>query len=903
MRLILSAAILSANATSMLSAVAQPAVAQPLVAQAGGSQDYRYKIETLFEGVPQPMQFQIAPDGRIIFIEIQGKVRIFHPDSKLMVDAGSIPVYLAQENGLIGMALDPGFAVNHWIYLLHSPVDFKGQHISRYTMEGDKLNLASEKILITYEEQREQCCHHAGCLRFGPDGCLYFSTGDNTNPFDSDGFSPIDLAPGRSAWDANKSAANTNDLRGKINRIKPTPAGGYTIPPGNLFPPGTPKTRPEIYVMGCRNPWRFNFNPKTGTLYYGDVGNDSHGDSAERGPQGYDLINQVKKPAFFGWPLFRGNNAAYSAYDFERQKAGARFDPAHPINVSPNNTGLRDLPAAQPGWIFYPYGKSPEFPELGEGGRTACGGPVFHWKPEFEKSGGFPKKYDNCLLISDWQRPFLKWVRLDEEEKLVAIEPFTSAVALLTSENKGDLAGAFPLRRPVDMAFDGSGALYIFDYGTTWGANKDSRLIKITYQSGNIAPVAKATAKPGMGREPLTVELSSAGTKDLDGDAVTYTWSLQPGGKVISTEPNPKVVLSGVGNYVVELRVRDVHGGVGFASVPLVVGNSPPELRFDSPLDGDFFTPGKPQSFKLAVKDAEDGKSEAKPAEFGARTILVADWFKGDGKQDIPAGLSRMKESDCFACHAVDQQVVGPALVAIAEKYRSKSGAAEASIQRVLKGSTGVWGQVAMLPHAQHTADEISMMVAWIYTLEKGAGGPALVRGLSGEITAPVDGAVRKGVLEASYTDTGRAPAGALSTKASVHLISRRCEAEAGVAVEGAQSRNQKGASGNQSLQVIAAGNSFKFPALNLKGSTTATCRVACDKAGRIELRAGSKTGELLATFEIASTGGAEKWEEFSVPLKVPAAARGDVYIVFQSADSPVKGDLMDLDWIQFNAL
>ena len=406
-----------------------------------------------------------------------------------------------------------------------------------------------------------------------------------------------------------------------------------------------------------------------------------------------------------------------------------------------------------------------------------------------------------------------------------------------------------------------------------------------------------------MGREPLSVELSSAGTKDLDGDAVTYEWSLQPGGKVISTEANPKVVVTGVGNYVVALRVKDVHGAVGFASVPLVVGNSPPELRFDSPQDGDFFTPGKPLSFKLAVKDAEDGYSKAKPAEFASRTMLVADWFKGDGKQDIPAGLSRMKESDCFACHAVDHQVVGPALVAIAEKYRGKSGAAEASIQRVLKGATGVWGQVAMLPHPQHTADEISMMVAWIYSREKGSGGPALVRGLSGEITAPVDGAVRKGVFEASYTDMGRAPAGALSAKASVHLISRRCEAEAGEAIEGAKSRNQKGASGDKSLQVIAAGNSFKFPALNLKDSTTATCRVASDKAGCIELHAGSKTGELLATFEIKSTGGAQKWEEFSAPLKVSSVARGDVYIVFQAADGPEKGDLMDLDWIQFNAL
>ncbi len=862
--------------------------------------DARYQIDVLVEDLPQPMQLQVAPDGRIFFIEIGGKVKIHHPDTKQTVEAASIPVFTGQENGLLGMALDPDFAKNQWIYLLHSPNNFKGQHISRFVMKGDKLDVSSGKVLLSFEEQREQCCHHAGCLRFGPDGFLYFSTGDNTNPFESDGLAPIDDRPGRAPWDAAKSAANTNDLRGKINRIKPTPDGSYSIPSGNLFPPGTAKTRPEIYVMGCRNPWRFNFNVKTGTLYYGDVGNDAGGDSSERGPRGYDLINQVKKPAFYGWPLFRGNNFPYADYDFETKKAGAKFDPAKPINDSPNNTGLRLLPPAQPGWIFYPAGNSQEFPELGSGGRTACAGPVFNWKPEFEKSGGFPRYYDQCLLIYDWSRPFLKWVRLDGSEKRVAIEPFSSAVKLLGENAKAEPGGPFPLRRPVDMVFGGDGALYLLDYGTTWGANKDAKLIRISYQPGNRAPVAQASAKVTAGREPFTAELSSAGTNDVDGDKLSYEWWLLPEEKLLSKQANPKVQLTVPGNFAVELRVKDSKGASGTARLSLTVGNTPSEVRFDSPQDRDFFTPGKAVAFKLSVTDAEDGTSTEKAEDFAARTVVTAEWQRADGKVDLPPGQLRMKGSDCFACHAVEQQIVGPALVAIADKYRGQEGAAAATIQRIIKGSTGVWGQVPMLPHPQHTADEVAMMVQWIFSLQKGAGGPAMVRGLSGEILVPTEAMVRTGVLEATYTDLGRAPAGTTSTKTIIRLLARRIEAESAEAVDGGKVNDQDGASGKQSLKILATGT-LRFPSLNLSDSASVTCRVASTTGGVLELRAGSKTGKVLAVCVVKPTGGPDKWVEINVEVK-PTTERTDVVVIGKSADKPIKGELMDIDWIQFNA-
>ncbi len=104
--------------------------------------------------------------------------------------------------------------------------------------------------------------------------------------------------------------------------------------PGNLFPPGTPKTRPEIYVMGDRNPYRISVDQKNSTLYWGEVGPDAPNDSfATRGPRGYDEINQARKAGYYGWPFFVGNNYPYRRYNYLTGISGYAFDPAKPENT------------------------------------------------------------------------------------------------------------------------------------------------------------------------------------------------------------------------------------------------------------------------------------------------------------------------------------------------------------------------------------------------------------------------------------------------------------------------------------------------------------------------------------------------------------------------------------------
>src|SRR6218665_2995323 len=185
-------------------------------AQAPVASDFQ-KV-TLDDNTQNPMQLDVALDGRVFYIERDGRVQIWKPDTQQTVTAGRVPVTLSQENGLLGIALAPDFAFSKWVYLFYSqlPDNTLTQVISRFKVNGDTLDLSSEQKILTFQHQTAQCCHSSGALGFAPDGSLYISPGDNTNPFDSDGFNPIDEQPGREYWDAQRTAGNTNDLNGKI---------------------------------------------------------------------------------------------------------------------------------------------------------------------------------------------------------------------------------------------------------------------------------------------------------------------------------------------------------------------------------------------------------------------------------------------------------------------------------------------------------------------------------------------------------------------------------------------------------------------------------------------------------------------------------------------------------------
>ncbi len=429
----------------------------------------------------EPTEMAILPNLDILVAQRRGELILFNKQTNTVSQVGLLDVYhetqvpnVNAEEGFMGLTIDPDFATNNYVYTFYSPKDTSVNRLSRFVFKDNKLDMSSEKIILQFYSQRDICCHTGGSLAFGKNRELFLSTGDNSTPFDepgekyvSKGYSPRDLRAGHEQYDASRSAGNTNDLRGKILRIQVNQDGSYTIPEGNLFTKQA-DTKPEIFVMGNRNPYRISVDKKTGYLYWGEVGPDANEDGEKRGPRGYDEVNQARKAGFFGWPFFVGNNYSYYAYDYATGVSGGTYDPAKPVNSSPNNTGLKELPAAMPAFIWYPYAVSPEFPQVGSGGRNAMAGPVYH-TDLFPSDTRYPDYYDGKLIIYDWVRGWVKAVSMYPNGDFNKMEPFL---------------GQIKFNSPIDMEVGPDGQLYVLEYGSGWfSKNEDSGLSRIDYSA------------------------------------------------------------------------------------------------------------------------------------------------------------------------------------------------------------------------------------------------------------------------------------------------------------------------------------------------------------------------------------------------------------------------------------
>lgn len=440
-----------------------------------------------------PMEIDITSDGRVFIIEWAGAVKIWEPETEAMRVIGWLPVDKKIEDGLLGLALDPDFDENQWVYIYYSVMSDgpKINRLSRFVYDGHMLNLNSEISMLEIPVQRTKCCHSGGSIQFDKDGLLYLSTGDNTG---GDRNSPdADL---RRMSDQGRTAANTNDLRGKILRIRPEPDGTYSIPRGNLFSADS-LHRGEIYSMGHRNPFRISIDDSTGWVYWGDIGPGLAG--------GWDEFNQAKEPGFYGWPYFTGYNDPYPHYHLAEGEY-VLPNAVLPVNESEYNTGAHELPPALPAWIRYYYGPSSEYPELGVGGLNPMVGPVFHFDSIHAHKTALPPYYNKKVMIYDWMRNWVQIVTLNEHGSVLEIDPFLPGTDYI---------------RPMDIEVGPHGRLYIAEWGDQfWGSNPNAQLVRLDYH-GSAGPSERITQKSPSGL-PVHLEWPpSGGIFDFDS---TYSY-------------------------------------------------------------------------------------------------------------------------------------------------------------------------------------------------------------------------------------------------------------------------------------------------------------------------------------------------------------------------------------------
>ena len=414
-------------------------------------------------GISEPIKMALDADAQgnvdIYWVERLGMVKKFTGSTKAVSTLGELKYALNDyEGGGTGIVLDPGFKSNRMMYLYYS-FGKEGSYswrVSRFTLTGaGTLDMASESIILSIPAQYSRM-HTGGAMAFDTEGNLWITTGENQS--------------------GEEGPPNTNDLRGKILRIKPKAEGGYTVPAGNLFPAGMEKTKPEIYVMGARNPYSISLDPVRKGVSWGDIGPDGKGLTEEH--------NFTTKPGNFGYPYFAGDNI----------KLMGTGTVEKPLNTNGKNTGLQELPPAIP--AINPYKQE-----------AAITGPIYRYNSIPNSPVKMPPHFDGLWFVTDFQTGAMDTIRLNAAGTAI--------------QAKGAAFPTMRLERPVDMQMGPDGALYIMNYAGWFGPATGTGIVRIEYTGACRIPVGIgqapiAPAQRGFRTMGWTVAVASTGAHALD---------------------------------------------------------------------------------------------------------------------------------------------------------------------------------------------------------------------------------------------------------------------------------------------------------------------------------------------------------------------------------------------------
>ena len=832
--------------------------------------------------VNEPIGFDVFPDGRVIQTDRRGGVRLHNPATNTTDVLAQIPVYMASEDGMYGPAVDNDFATNKWVYLYYSPLTQEAPYpattptanapttgvdpsvwdpwngyfqLSRFKfVDGatPTLDLASEQKIMKVPVNRGACCHVAGDIDFDSKNNLWMVTGDDTpaGGGNSGGFSPHnDMLTATGLYnapfvDARRSSLNTNDLRGKILRINVQSDGSYTIPSGNLFTgteEGGGKTRPEIYAMGFRNPFRITLDDND-VAFITDYSPDAQTPTVFRGPAGTGRTMVVEKPANYGWPLcyqpdlpyYRWNFTTSTPLDSPPQTHECGNATRGPANTSRWNTGLTYPPPIERSEIWYSYqdnnpanplgtpcaayyttsppGTCPQlFPELGTGGVGPHGAAKYDYDAANPNPTKFPEYYDEAIFFGEFTRDYLREIRMGEQGEVFKINNLLNCGPAPTTPTR-----PFICDNPMDMMWGDDGNFYLLTYGDGFFAiNPDAALVKFSYVKGTRAPIAVLTAVPTDGLAPLTVQFSSDGSRDPDpADSIRFAWDFDGNGTTDSIDPNPVFTYATNGVYTARLTVTDSSGKTGSANTTITVGNTSPTVNVTVPVAGGLFAFGDTIPFNLTVSDPQDG----------------------------PIDCSRVEVTF----------VLG----------HDTHGHAEAT-------TTGCSGT---LPTEAEDASH---------------GGNVF------------------GVISASYTDLGGpGGVPALTTVDQVTILQKKQEVEFAIDQSGTNTAAtldvggglQRGSLGNGDW--IALNGNYNLVNINsLTFRTSGGSGTA--GTGSVEVHRDAVDGPLLTTVTIAATASATTYESQTFPITDPGGAHR-LYLVFRPVAGGPTNNFFNLNWVEF---
>jgi glucose/arabinose dehydrogenase len=488
------------------------------------------------------------------------------------------------EGGLHGLLLHRDFAQNDLIFLYYSvpgtrrevaPGLFWGEfHLATFRLDPDtnRLDPASEDVVLRVPAEWDNCCHYGGDLEYLPDGTLILTTGDDVPASSSGGYGARDA---RSPWlDAELTSANPADRRGKILRLRED----GTVPDGSLpgerpnpflgqegYNPhiaddasnvyvnneyvgnavGTPGDGwlafdPYVYSLGWKQPWRAAVLTN-GDLYIGDVGPDAGFDDPERGPRGFDETNRVPfgGGTHHGWPRCIGPNWSYMDVDWVTLENDGPLDCSSSAPVArPLGGEGATVRGMEPALMYYANGRCDgsaeeiypcdRWPIVGSGGKTSQ--PTVVYPSDVDGPLALPERYRDRLFVLEWSRNYLLTIPVDpatgdldlrNESMDRVVPPLYTIAPKLTQPQTSVAVQQGTFMRPVDGVVGPDGAYYFLEYGLIYYAGENGRLSRIRGADAQL----DAGANYGLPTAPADPATATAGSASpapmLAGFAVT----------------------------------------------------------------------------------------------------------------------------------------------------------------------------------------------------------------------------------------------------------------------------------------------------------------------------------------------------------------------------------------------